>query len=457
MHFWDRFTKKVLAHRTLIIVGLIIAAGTVVRVHNVRTYTTWWADDGGAHLMYIDTIAKEHRLPTMGENYLAWHEPLYYVLQAGWKQVAPIVFISSLNWMETLQVIIFACLACIVALLAHERSKNIYITAAAVLGTTFIFVFVKLSAYVTNELLAQTLILLLVYLFVRWRLAEIGKWRIVVVWSILLGVAALVKMTAGIVAIAAAMVWLWQAYSLKRKEFLLSIALMAGIAGAMHSPWLWYKYQHFGQAFTINVYESATKQPLTKSAGWQYLSHVNTSIVRSHPYWFRLPHSVWTILYGDAFSDYYNLFSHVDSIHLLPASSVRMIDNGRYAPVSLMSTVLWTNRVSLLVAGVWAIGLIGWLSSRIKTRSIDAYDVFLFLMISGGCAAVLYNMLRHPYLERGVVKMQFIAFVIPLIMCLSYEWWGSVLKSRLEQCIVYLIPWIVYIAVAWPMLWVHPF
>ena len=50
-----------------------------VYLWNVFQYNTYWGYDGGAHVDYIFTIAEENRLPSMEENYLAWHEPLFYL------------------------------------------------------------------------------------------------------------------------------------------------------------------------------------------------------------------------------------------------------------------------------------------------------------------------------------------------------------------------------------------
>ena len=66
-------------HAFLIAFLALLIAVVALRVHTVMTYNTYWSDDGGSHLKYVDVLATEHRLPTMQETIVAWHEPLGYV------------------------------------------------------------------------------------------------------------------------------------------------------------------------------------------------------------------------------------------------------------------------------------------------------------------------------------------------------------------------------------------
>ena len=67
------------AHKKLLyffcVLFIFVLAG-FIRWHNLNNYTTVWADDGGAHLKYVDVLLQEHRFPTLQETYVAWHEPI---------------------------------------------------------------------------------------------------------------------------------------------------------------------------------------------------------------------------------------------------------------------------------------------------------------------------------------------------------------------------------------------
>jgi hypothetical protein len=52
------------------------------RLHNAINFNPYWGYDGGAHLEYIKTVMEHWRVPTMAENYLGWHEPLFYFFYA---------------------------------------------------------------------------------------------------------------------------------------------------------------------------------------------------------------------------------------------------------------------------------------------------------------------------------------------------------------------------------------
>src|SRR3972149_342246 len=65
------------------VIGIVLA----IRINNIATYNSWWADDGGAHIRYVETLIEKGRLPEMNETYLAWHEPGYYWLMARWQTV----------------------------------------------------------------------------------------------------------------------------------------------------------------------------------------------------------------------------------------------------------------------------------------------------------------------------------------------------------------------------------
>lgn len=452
MVYMTRVYQWIRLHRwyAVLLLGIFILAWHI-RVHNLFHYTTWWADDGGAHLAYIDVLLKEHRLPTMTETYLAWHEPGFYMFAAAWKRLGEWVGLGELQWLESLNIVIGFIFLGLSAWLAWEWTKERWVVALVGLLTAILFVGVKLSAYVNNELLAQTCILFLIILFLRWQLLENGRHRVIFVWSALLALATLVKITAVIVAIAAVFIWLY-VVCVKKQWFVVGyLGIMVIVLGLINAPWLLYKQQHFGRVFSINLFEEKKQNILTSDA-WKYIGSVNPRIFVDWPYWFILPHSFWSIAVADTFGDYYNLFNHVDRINLLPESERLLVLNGRFTTPLLFRSMLWTNRVGLMIAATWMIGVMGFTVSWWRQKEGNDYALWLVLLWFGGWAALLYNNLRLPYLERGVLKVAFIYYTFPLGALLAYDWWRRVIRNEYFWLVACGIPLIIYLVVAWPIL-----
>lgn len=436
---------------------LVVAVFFILRLHNVRVYNTWWADDGGGHIQYEQTILKNHRLPTPTETYLAWHEPAFYIILAGWLGLGERLGFLSIDWWASLNIIVNLFFLVIIWLLSYFylEKKNKWLALLNVFIFSILFVSVKLSAYVNNELLNQTLILLLIFLFYRWRLLSPGKTKLVFIWSVILGLALLVKLTSTIVLLAALIIWLVELIGQKKKFLVQYLAICFVIVVAINLPWLFHKHQIFGQSFSINLYETLPKQNIFTSEAWQYFFSFNYHFVTDHPYWFSLPHSYWTVLISDTFGDYYNLFNNVDRINALPDNLKILIDNGRYTTPQLWETLIWTNRVGLVVYLIWLIGFGGWLVNHLKQKKYQPYTIFLLLALVGGWAALLFNNLRLPYLERGVLKAHFIYFTFPLLTLLSYIWWFRLIKKTWLLVVITLVPFLFYLFMGWPMLYLQ--
>lgn len=429
----------------------------VLRFHNIRIYNTWWADDGGGHIQYEQTILQSHRLPTPVETYLSWHEPGFYFLLAGWVGVGQRLGFTSIDWWASLNIVVNLFFLVVICFLSYFylEIKNQWLALLNVFIFSILFVSVKLSAYVNNELLNQTLILLLIFLFYRWRLLAPQKNKMVLFWSLILGLALLIKLTSFIVLAAALIIWLVELIRQKKKFLFYYLAICLVVVGTLNFPWLFYKNQHFGQTFSINLYETLPKQNVITSEAWHYFFNFNYHFVIDRPYWFSLPHSYWTVLISDTFGDYYNLFNNVDRINALPDNQKILIDNGRFATPQLWGTLLWTNRVGLVVYLIWLVGLIGWLIGWWRQKKYQPYIIFLLLALFGGWAALLFNNLRLPYLERGVLKAHFIYFTFPILTLLSYAWWFKAIKNKWLLILITVGPFLAYLIIAWPMLFMQ--
>ena len=401
----------------------------------------------------IEEIIEEKRLPTTSETYLAWHEPLYYLALTQWIKIGELFEKTDLDWWESLNSIFYFCFLILIFIFSYHYSRrNKYIALLNVFLFSIFFVGLKLSTYVTNELLVHILIILLAYLFIRWKLLELGKDKIVkvIIWSIILGIATLVKLTAFIILMVVVIVWIIRAIAKRKTHPLLYILITIFFVTLINLPWFKYKQENFPASVTINMFEYENKQNILKSDAWDYLFTINTKTFTTYPYWFSEPPSFVSMFIADSFGDYYNLFNNPQEINKLPESEKILIKNGRYTSTRLFNTMLRINKIALLIFLIWMIGLIGSIINLI--RKFDWYKFFLILLLFGGYAALIYNNLRFPYLERGVLKAAFIFFTFPILALLSYNWWWKTIKNKFLWICISFLPIIIYLIIAWPIL-----
>ena len=442
-------TSVRIVHVLLII---ILVLGFGIRLLNVRHYNTWWADDGGAHVAYVETILEHGRLPTMAETYVAWHEPLYYMTLAGWVALGRAVGLTSLDWWEFFSVVVGIAFLFTVWLLALSYGADRWLALALVALFSFLFAGVKLSAYVTNELAAQTLMVLATALFLRWRLLETGQWKLVVLWAVVLLVATLTKITAFVVLVAAAITWIAVAFFTRRRFTLGYLALTVAIVAAGNMPWFAYKYRHFDQLFSVNLYQEGARQSMFRSEAYGYLFRFDYHIFWDQPYWVDETKSFAAILIADAFSDHYNLFTNVDRLRDAPSRD-KLLASGRFTTPRVRLAVLRAARVGLLVVSLWLVGLVGWLWRRGESLNGRSFaDLFLFLLMLGSLGALVYENLLFPYLGLGVLKASFIYFAFPIVALLAGTWWWERCRSLLGRLLVFVGPIILYVVVSWSML-----
>lgn len=437
----------------LLLLAAILLLALIIRINNLKNFDTSWADDGGAQLTYIETIYYENRLPTLDEIYLAWHEPAYYYLLAGWIKTGEFFGIRGLNWWESFNIVIYFIFLFLVWWLSYYYSKqNKWLALLNTFIYSIIFIGVKLSAYINNELLLHTVVLLLLVLFYSWQLTSSQKDKKIVYWSIVLAFACWVKITAWIILIAVILLWLIKLIVTRQKYFIKYIALVLLVTSTLNLPWIVYKQQHYNSYFSINIYDDKPRQNIFTSDGWDYILSINTHIFTDYPYWYSLPHSYVSVLLSDSFGNYYNLFHNCTRMEGLPDSEKFIVGNGQNTTSQLWQSLLNTNRWALLVVTIWWFGLLSWLWNKIKKRKIGDYDLFLLLVLFGGWSASLFHNLRLPYLEAGVLKAHFIYFTYPIMTLIAYGQWWKLLKKKVWWFIIAFIPWIVYLLIAWDIL-----
>ena len=430
----------------LALAGIFIIAA-IVRWRNVVSYNTWWADDGGAHVQYVQAILDHGRLPTMQESYLAWHEPLWYAVVAGWQRLGELVGRGGINWWEGLLAISGLWFLWLVWRAGRVVNPGRVQPALLVVSLfAVLFVGVKLSAYVNNELPAQAVMLLATLLWLRFRLDRPARWGKVAIWSLILALATLTKLTAVVVGVAAILAWGWLAWRRRQRALLGYAAVAVVIVALVNLPWLFYKQRHFGAAFAVNLFERGKAQPIIGSAGWPMVWRFNPKLLTDNPFFSGATHSLAAVLFAEPFADYYNLFTQLDEVSRLPEDATRVAGNGRVAPLAHWTNNIRLNRLGLLLASLWLVGLAGAVRSAISRGTLA--ERWLLLVVAGSWAALLYHALRYPFPERGVLKASFIYFTLPIMAALAYRWWWSVLPRWWLRFAVLVLPVAAYAVAA---------
>jgi hypothetical protein len=443
--------NKFLKYYPYILLVIFLFVGIYLRWHNIINYTTFWADDGGGHIKYMETIYYEHRLPTFTETYLAWHEPLYYALLFPWQKIGLLIGVFGIHWAAALNILIYGLFLMLVWKLSRLFFQSAVVSAVSVSLFSVLFIGVKLSAYINNELLAQTYILWLIYLFIKSDLLTDHRLKKVIIWSLLLAIGLWIKLTIYLVLLSALLFYIINIG--KRKYLWKYILIIIVIPVALNIPWLLYKKNNFNSYFTINIYDAKPRQSIVTSDAWKYIFTINKSIFTNYPYWYKLPYSYFSILLSDSFGDYYNLFNNKIEIEELPDANKILIVNGRYTTPTHWKALLATNRIGLAFFIMWFIGFAAFIFSFLKKKiDFSNYVIFWLIACLGGWAALVFNNLRLPYLEAGILKGHFIYYTYPLFTILAYFGLEKIIKNKLILCAFLFVPLFFYIYYAWRIL-----
>ena len=440
----------------LLLLLIIFIVAFFIRFYNLKSYHTLWADDGGGHIIYTEKILNEHRPPNLDETYLAWHEPLYYIILSVWINFGDIFGLEGIDWWEALNIFIYFIFLVLVWLFSYLYSKeNKWLALLNVFIFSILFVGVKLSAYINNELLLHTLVLLLLILFLRFDLLSKNKNKEVVYWAIILAIAALVKITALIILLSAFFIWFINFIITKEKHFLKYIIVVLVVVISINLPWVIYKQQNYNTYFSINIYDAKPKQNILNSDAWSYIFKINKHIFIDNPYWYSKPDSYFSVLLSDSFGDYYNLFNNYIRLENLSIDKKILTGNGRYTTPELWQSMINTNRLGILIFVIWWSAFLWWLFRLFKDRKIDNYDSFLLLVLAGGWSASIFHNLRLPYLEVGVLKAHFIYFTYPILTFLAYRQWWKIFDKKIYWFLLAFVPWVAYLLISWDLLLVN--
>lgn len=412
------------------------------RVHNAINFNTYWGYDGGAHLEYVKTIMEDGRMPTMAENYLAWHEPGFYFFNAllGWA-TQPICQTNFLGCTIKILQIFFAFISVFLIFLvykiAQKFSSDKKVWLAAVIGGALISVMTETANYLTNELLAAFLIILSIYRFIIFSQKGWNAKRIILM-GVLSGVALLTKLSAVIFVLALLVWFIYKACYERKIKWLWYGLLFLITASSIYAPWIFYKQKHFGNGLSVNIYEEQinAKGNLPKN----FFLHVSGEIFRQ-PFWMSSKDSFFSVVFADAFSDYYTIANNVDKNNLeMPNSQKILTESGNFVTVKKFQLSILLLYFSVFFVFIFIAGVLGLFWRWIKSGFRPNINFFFLVFIDGSFLALIFNVYKFPFLERGTLKASFILSTWPLLMIVGWAWLGMIFKKNKFE-FLWLIVW----------------
>ena len=414
-------SQKLYRFSLSIILGIFLALYS----WNAWQYNTWWAYDGGAHIGYIRGLAEDGRLPDKNENYLAWHEPLYYFLNAGAVKGLERFGVPD-RWVNKLLQLESAVWAWLFVgasgILAWQLSRKRWRTRFVMAFAGSLFITSALARYVTNEVMWQSLLLWWLVLFFYWGMFDMTNWNKQRWFALTAGLLLLVWIKlSGFILVSALVLWLFWLGFVKRSWRPVWVALIvSAVVGLGYSPWLIHKEKLYGTAFTINNFEIAKTSAMTKMP-WSFYTGIDKSIFRS-PFWPAGKGSFWSMFYASSLTDYDNVFGNYEQEKISAPWRLKT-ENGRLISLPYMARSIALVWWSLPLAGGLMIGGLLFLYLVIFKQKKPEH-IFLGILVAGLVTALLYNTYQYPYLDRGIMKTILIVSFFPLGAILASEGWN---------------------------------
>jgi 4-amino-4-deoxy-L-arabinose transferase-like glycosyltransferase len=249
--------KDSLFVRSIVVVQLVAIVG--LGLLTVGHFEIWARLDEQAHFDYVQTIADQHRLPTLNTHappghlelgahtYEAFQPPLYYLV------AAPLLKLSHVLHTRVLILRSFGLFLLLAAVFATWRLGVVVFPTRPLLPFAFGLVFFLLPGVIVRSITVsyQPLATLLAIVFLallfkadRAKTGEAGRWLLGAALALTLAILTtlLVIPLAAVFAVVAAR-RLWRD---RNREVVLVLAGCAVIAVALASPWVVFNERHYG-------------------------------------------------------------------------------------------------------------------------------------------------------------------------------------------------------------------
>lgn len=412
------------------IATLFIALLGVIYARNVFLYTTHFAYDGGAHIAYVESLQKGE-FPAPDQNYLAWHEPLYYALAAFFTfPFGNDIGVKVLEFGNALFALLFVMGS---GTLAFLVTKNERISLYTMIGIGSMYVVSALGRYVTNEMLFHTLAIWFFALFWYWDMHDAQTWtkKKWLIIALYLSVMLWVKLSAAII-ILALVLWLLLKSIHEKKLVSAKIAVfLVAVSAFVYSPWLMHKQDVYGQGLTINNFETESSERMPLS----FYLNIDTNIFR-FPFYTSGNRSFWSMLYASALGDYDNIFQNYNANQHLSIQT----SNGRWISLEAKEATWYAYVFSLPLWLFVSFGLLIHLFYFVKDKGKGKLAL-LTISTFGFLAALMYNTYVYPHLERGTLKALFIITFFPLALILGLHELSRFPISPKKKRLIVSIAW----------------
>lgn len=428
--------------------GIIAALFFLFQVYQLTAFNPYWGYDGGAHVHILETLLREYRFPTLTENYLAWHEPFYYLVLVGFG------FLSIPFWISH-AVIIFALDFLVFTLWRRMGLSNVYALFGAI-ATLSLPAFLEVGMFYTNEALNYVFVLAIAHCgLTLWRENE-WSWKSSLIFALCVGLGVVTKITAlvafGVVAILLAI----KMFKVKSWRYLVTLLLAVVVTVVCYVPWYVIRSEGLDQA-SINNYDMLPAKEFAWDERVTFMARFDVDIF-TFPFWYSGGTGFWSMLYADTVSDYLGIFENQDRKNALSEEErVMTTHNGNFVSAyrkPLAQAAMWFGvvPVGVILSAVFvALWELGW---QIKQKRFAFSDELIVLGFSSAfLLALMYYAYRYPYYDQGVVKSIFIApaFVLPLAYGVKYfsrkKWWIQLPVGLL---------WVGYIAIVLSLFFVYP-
>gem|GEM_PF-1799151 len=437
----------------------------IFQLNNAINYNCYWGYDGAKHIEYIDTIEDQNRLPSFNENYLAWHAPFYYFALALPSKIyhffnSQADFFSRVKFLQILSAVLDIFFLFIFYKTLKLLTKNKFVQLTTLLGVGFFTPLIMINNYLTNELGLFWLVILIFYFVVKIESLPIFKGEIkrglinkikkninhpspffkrrgdfetgwnykkAVLIGVLLSLALLTKLSA-LILILAILFWLiFKAFYFKNKKFLYYILIILFVIFCLNLPWQIYRFQNFNKILTVNNYENLKQNELKQQPDISKKFFLNFDFeIFTNPFWQSGRSSIWSMIFSQTMIDYDNIGGNVDLNNLQ-----KQIQTGNFRFVSFDK---FTYSILMLYFGIlifllFAFGYLKQIYNFIKNKFKPDINLLFLIFITGSFLALIFNVIKYPFIERGTLKVIFILSAFPFLFYLVFNNLAEILQK----------------------------
>lgn len=398
---------------------ILLAFLIIFRIHNAWSFNPFWGYDGGGHIDYIMSLAQSNHFPSIEENYIAWHEPLYYFIYAGIAKIA-LLFTEDikpiLKTLGLVQVALSFCVSFLIYKILCQVTRHKPTILFSFILLNLLPAMTETSTFLTNELLNYFFIFLIITLLIGHMRKNKPTLMNALVLGAVSGLALLTKITAIIPIAFVALVMILVLFRQHGKTAWVRMILFIIPIIILIAPWQIYRSQNVLSAPSINNQNFLAPMSLALDERINKYTWFDADIFE-FPYWYSGGRAFWSMFYADSFYDYYGMMENDDLIAASPTDDlVRTTVSDTYVTqrnFALTSKLVWLAMIPAVIM-MWGIVSMLLLALKKNKRAIPALGLGITCSFF---AALVYFSYRYHYFDMGIVKSIFIFpfFLFPVV------------------------------------------